>query len=246
MHKARFLGGTASVLVISLALAALGDQTEVHVGSVKVTVPGKAGKNIGVHTEPVDCSTQGEVDKETGRPIELGKVAWLTDFDEAVKQSKDSDKPIMLLFDEVPGCGACKDFGRMALSNPLVLEAARAFVCCFAQNNSKDLTKRAFLKRFEEPAWNSPVVRFVDADGKDVIPRKAGVYRTVTLLRRMAEALKAAKKDVPVWLEVAGKQSADKTETATFAMNCYWAGEEELGQRSGNPGLTGRREGEAL
>ena len=37
------------------------------------------------------------------QPIELGKVAWGRDLDEAVAKSKKSNKPIALLFQEVPG-----------------------------------------------------------------------------------------------------------------------------------------------
>ena len=37
------------------------------------------------------------------QPIELGKVAWGRDLDEAVAKSRKSNKPIALLFQEVPG-----------------------------------------------------------------------------------------------------------------------------------------------
>ena len=37
------------------------------------------------------------------QPVELGKVAWGRDLDEAVAKSKKSNKPIALLFQEVPG-----------------------------------------------------------------------------------------------------------------------------------------------
>ena len=36
-------------------------------------------------------------------PIELGKVPWLRDYDEALAQSRKTGKPILLLFQEVPG-----------------------------------------------------------------------------------------------------------------------------------------------
>ena len=37
------------------------------------------------------------------QPVELGKVAWGRDLDAAVAKSKKSNKPIALLFQEVPG-----------------------------------------------------------------------------------------------------------------------------------------------
>lgn len=44
------------------------------------------------------CLSAAEV-----RPIELGRVPWLRDYDAAIKQAKDSGKPILVLFQEVPG-----------------------------------------------------------------------------------------------------------------------------------------------
>jgi hypothetical protein len=58
------------------------------------------------------------------------------------------------------------------------------------------------LKKFKEPAWNNPVVRFVDAEGNDLIPRKDGVYSKAELIKRMVEALKATGNAVPANLKI--------------------------------------------
>ena len=36
-------------------------------------------------------------------PVELGKVPWLRDYDAALAEAKKSGKPLLLLFQEVPG-----------------------------------------------------------------------------------------------------------------------------------------------
>ena len=36
-------------------------------------------------------------------PVELGRVAWLRNFDQAHAAAATSNKPILLLFQEVPG-----------------------------------------------------------------------------------------------------------------------------------------------
>jgi hypothetical protein len=119
------------------------------------------------------------------------------------------------------------------LSNPLVIDAAAEFIPVAIYNNVKGKDAEV-LKRFGEPAWNNPVVRFVNADGNDLIPRKDGVYATGPLVGRMVAALKAAKRTVPAWLElVAFEMSPQKPERATFAMFCYWTGEKELGRLEG-------------
>ena len=88
------------------------------------------------------------------------------------------------------------------------------------------------LKAYKEAAWNNPVVRFVDATEKDVIPR-VDDYSTHVLLKRMAAALEAAKKPVPKDIQAALSGVAIKPATATFAMYCYWDGEAKLGNLDG-------------
>lgn len=38
-----------------------------------------------------------------GNPVELGAVDWHRDFDRAVAEAKASDRPLLVLFQEVPG-----------------------------------------------------------------------------------------------------------------------------------------------
>jgi hypothetical protein len=78
-------------------------------------------------------------------------------------------------------------------------------------------------ERYDEPAWNNPVVRFLDSKGADVIPRKAGVWGTGALLARMTRALREAQRPVPAWLDlVTHETEADErggdVDTAAFAM----------------------------
>lgn len=90
------------------------------------------------------------------------------------------------------------------------------------------------LKSFKEPTWNNPVIRFLDADGKEVIPRKDGVWTTAGVLARMVQALDKSGRTVPDYLKlVADERNPKQRATATFAMFCYWEGEKNLGQLDG-------------
>jgi len=80
------------------------------------------------------------------------------------------------------------------------MEAAKSFVPVAIYNNAKGRDAQ-ILKQFKERSWNNPVVRFVTSDGKDLIPRKGGVYTRDALLARMALALKAAGKPLPANLQ---------------------------------------------
>lgn len=37
------------------------------------------------------------------QPVELGQVRWRRDFEAGLKEAKKVDKPVLLLFQEVPG-----------------------------------------------------------------------------------------------------------------------------------------------
>lgn len=53
--------------------------------------------------KPVPQSGERTESRSADQPTELGDVDWLRDLDKAVDQSKQQDKPIAILFQEVPG-----------------------------------------------------------------------------------------------------------------------------------------------
>ncbi len=116
-------------------------------------------------------------------------------------------RPVFLLFQEVPGCRGCQDFGRTVLSNPRMVAAIETeFIPVLVYNNrgGKD---RQLLERFNEPAWNFQVVRFLDAEGRDIIPRKDRVWTVRHLASRMIETLQAADRPVPDVLRTLAEKS---------------------------------------
>ena len=90
------------------------------------------------------------------------------------------------------------------------------------------------LKRFKEPSWNYQVVRFLDGDSEDIIPRKDKVWTTEPLAKRMIQALQKQQREVPKFLiALAGKSVSNNHGTAAFAMYCFWTGEMQLGALPG-------------
>ena len=105
------------------------------------------------------------------------------------------------------------------------------FVPVLVYNNKKG-DDETILKQFKEPAWNNPVIRYLNSDGDDVIGRKENIWTTKGTAVRMIAALKASDARVPGYLNlVAGQRT--KTQTAIFAMHCYWEGEANLGKIKG-------------
>lgn len=100
--------------------------------------------------------------------------------------------------------------------------------------NNRKGQNAELLKRFNEPSWNNPVVRYLDANEKDLIQRKDGVWTTAGTVQRMVAALKVADREIPNYLlALTISEHTEMMETATFAMHCYWEGEAKLGSING-------------
>ncbi|CAN5422582.1 hypothetical protein BH23VER1_BH23VER1_11470 [soil metagenome] len=174
---------------------------------------------------------------------ELGTIGWGRDLGAALTASARSGKPVLLLFQEVPGCAGCKAFGREVLSNPGIVKAAHEAFEPVAIFNNRGGADREILERYKEPAWNYQVVRFVDAEGKDIIPRKDKVWSTGALAERMMAALQKAGRPVPGYLAVlagrapegirSARDAREAPREAVFAMSCFWEGEARLGRVAG-------------
>lgn len=143
--------------------------------------------------------TSPEMSRDTppDNPVELGAVHWLRDLEQGLAQSRQTGKPVLILFQEVPGCGNCTRYGSVTLSNPRIVEAIEtAFVpvCIYNNQGGKDALA---LKRFGEPSWNNPVVRIVRADGSDLTPRMTNFRSSWEIVHGMRRALEQTGAQVP-------------------------------------------------
>ena len=171
-------------------------------------------------------------------PQELGDVDWIRDFDKALSQSEIEQKPALVLFQEVPGCSTCVNYGQGPLSHPLVVEAIETLFIPVVVFNNKGGKDREVLQSFREPSWNNPVVRIMTHDRNELASRVTGNYTTHGLVSAMTDALRKYGNEVPGYLRLleqeVGAQSS-RTEKGVFAMACFWSGEGKLG---GLPGVT--------
>lgn len=179
---------------------------------------------------PLALSAVQPQDDQAAQLIELGKVRWNLDFDAAVAKAKQNQKPLFVQFQEIPGCQTCKNYGNNPLSHPLLVDAIETeFVPALVYNNrgGKDAE---LLRRFNEPSWNNPVVRYLNGNQQDIIPRKDSVWTTAGVTAQTIAALEAAGRDVPAYLYLLkAEHCLGGHERATFAMHCYWEGEAKLG-----------------
>jgi len=165
---------------------------------------------------------------------ELGDVKWLRDYDTAVQEAEKSNKLIFILFQEVPGCATCRNYGDNVLSHPLLVDAIEHEFVPLAIYNNKGGKDKKTLEYFGEPSWNNPVVRIVDATGKTILERHSGDYSSAGLVSYMDLALRAAGKGSPKYLQLLNEElSSHNEETAYYQMYCFWSGEAHLGQQDG-------------
>jgi len=167
---------------------------------------------------------------------ELGKVSWYRDYDIAIKASKKQNKPLLILFQEVPGCATCRNYGHNVLSHPLMTEAIENEFIPLAIFNNKGGKDREILKKYNEPTWNNPVVRIVNNEGDNIVKRVAGNYSARGLYTAMIAAIKNYGNEIPEYVKILGEEITvgdTHLEETYFKMYCFWTGEKELGAKEG-------------
>ena len=105
------------------------------------------------------------------------------------------------------------------LSHPLLVEAIHDAFEPVVIHNNRSGEDAKILARYKEPAWNNPVVRFLDVGGEDLVPRRDGIYTVPGIAARMVLALTAARRPVPEFLRLLALAKRPQFLTkATFAM----------------------------
>ncbi|WP_157016888.1 VPGUxxT family thioredoxin-like (seleno)protein, type 2 [Mesorhizobium xinjiangense] len=164
---------------------------------------------------------------------ELGEVAWLRDHDYALALAAEQGKPVLLLFQEVPGCSTCVRFGQDVLTHPLMVELiADRFVPVAIFNNHPGADAE-ILRRYDEPSWNNPVVRFLGPDGAQLLPKLADRYDALGLHDKITAVLEMLGNDVPGYFQLLGRDLLVEyglSKCVTYTTPCFWSGETSLAQ----------------
>ena len=168
---------------------------------------------------------------------ELGKVKWYRDYDQAIVAATKENKDIVILFQEVPGCSTCRNYGHNVLSSPLMVEALENSFIPLAIFNNKEGKDKQILEKYNEPSWNNPVVRIVDSKGINLTKRIGNDYSALTLCKRLKQALTIRGTPVPEYIKTLEKELVSLSSThireASFEMYCFWTGEKQLGKVDG-------------
>lgn len=163
--------------------------------------------------------------------IELGKVSWLRDYKEALGQSKLTNKPVVLFFQEIPGCSTCVNFGRDVLSHPLMVEFIENEFVPLAIFNNVPGQDSEILALYNEMSWNNPVTHFVDDAGRNIVPKLANNYHPLSMYNKLIEVLNRFRKPIPKYAILLGqdlKMKYSNLKTTIYETPCFWSGETSL------------------
>ena len=181
--------------------------------------------------------------------VELGRVSWYRDYDDALALSKKQEKPILLFFQEIPGCSTCVNYGREVLSHPLMVEIIENEFIPLAIYNNKPGKDAEILKRYNEPSWNNPVTYFIDSEGKSIVNKLANNYEPFALYNKILEVFDVKHREVPLYFALLKKDimlAYGKTKRVIYETPCFWSGETTFAQHPAvyatMPGFIGSRE----
>lgn len=175
------------------------------------------------------------LNSNTSNPIELGKVNWNRNYDSAIELAKQENKPVFILFQEVPGCSTCQKYGKGVLSHPFIVEALEDEFVPLAIFNNKKGHDAQVLEKFKEPSWNNPVARIINQDGKELTKRVSGNYSQLGVVDAIVSALTQAGREVPVYLALFREEliAQQNEKEVALSMYCFWSGEKEIASIKG-------------
>jgi len=166
---------------------------------------------------------------------ELGEVAWLRDHDRGLALAAEQGKPVLLLFQEVPGCSTCVNFGQDVLTHPLMVELIADRFVPVAIFNNRPGPDAEILRRYGEASWNNPVVRFLGPGGAELLPRLANRYDALGLYEKILAVLEMLGADLPGYFRLLGRDLLVEEglgQCVTYATPCFWSGETSLAQHA--------------
>jgi hypothetical protein len=137
---------------------------------------------------------------------ELGQLKFkynASSFHNALAESRNTEKPVLIVFHELSGSADAITFGKTVLSHPLLIEAAESmFVTMFVDMAGTNPDDVQIISRYHENRHNDTVVRIVNGNGKDLAVRLEGRCCSVgKIARAMREALERKNLQVPTYLK---------------------------------------------
>ncbi|MEM9411574.1 MAG: hypothetical protein AAGA30_10700 [Planctomycetota bacterium] len=150
-------------------------------------------------------------DQNETKSVSSSMINWETDLNQALEVAKWKSRPIFAAIGEV--------VDQDSLRHPLLIEAiTNHFVPAqLTQRSILEKTSNKFTRGF---IILGPKLEWLQSSDKDNLS-----YKEVAKL--LIDGLKQTEQEIPTYLKLCSNDQL--TETAEFAMHCYWEGEARLG-----------------
>mmetsp|Transcript_2689 Transcript_2689/g.4892 ORF Transcript_2689/g.4892 Transcript_2689/m.4892 type:complete len:357 (-) Transcript_2689:141-1211(-) len=172
----------------------------------------------------------------------MSGIAWVRNVGEALRRSRQTGKPVFLLFIEAPGCDVCGQFGKRVLGNDRLAEAIETlFVPCLVNKLGLSAMDRDASVRFKENKNGNPIVRFFDSQEHELIRRKSNLWYGYEIASRMETVLRRFNgcNGCPEWfsefrreldLNYIARTRRSHVERAIFVVDDYFMGQSAVGR----------------
>jgi hypothetical protein len=185
-------------------------------------VRGFSIRNIGVSQRDLSSSHGGDDDASHWVPAPkgiaacvlfknkneaLGRLTFKYDassFHQALEESRDTDKPVVLLFQAMHGAPDAIAMGKSVLSHPLLIEAAESlFITVIVDIAGTSSDDAQLLARYHENGHHGTVIRIVNCKGHDLAIKLEGSRCSVAnIARAMRGVLDRKGLKVPKYLKL--------------------------------------------
>ncbi|KAI2504506.1 peptide-methionine (S)-S-oxide reductase [Fragilaria crotonensis] len=137
----------------------------------------------------------------------LGRLTFKYDassFHQALEESRDTDKPVILLFQAMHGAPDAIAMGKSVLSHPLLIEAAESlFIRVIVDIAGTTPDDAQLLARYHENCHHGTVIRIVNCKGHDLAVKLEGIRCSVAnIAKAMRGVLDRKGLKVPKYLKL--------------------------------------------
>lgn len=141
-------------------------------------------------------------------------------FQKALEKSRATDKPVLLIFQEMLGSPESIAFGKTVLSQPLLIEAAESlFITVIVNIAGTTHGDAQILYRYQDNCHYDTVVRIVNEKGQDLVGKLEDSRCSVgNIAKAMVEVLERKELKIPNYLRVLEREYIARVEVPSHVL----------------------------
>lgn len=139
---------------------------------------------------------------QENKTIAYSGINWYLDYDQALAQAAEKEKPVIIMFQGAIGCISCQNFGMHIISHPLMAEAvADHFIPLIVFDKTRGDGK-IVLERLGDNHNTTPDMRIINSQGLDVVKATSNDYNYSSFSGTIIKALENYNTPIPEYLKL--------------------------------------------